>query len=234
MEIKDILKKSGRIFIVPLDHPEGKDTLKLIKKGVQNFVDEVDSLNHDGYIFHSSYYIKTPIKTNKDFFLTVGEQLEDYKLDIEKLEKLKKVKYLTIFFEVDSSLDKNAVKFYKEYVTKLKEKNYIVMGMGYPSEKWEDPDYQIVADIAKEIGCNYFKTDFSKNLVSLNLHGMKLFIAGGEFLESPKFEQFVTDVENLKIASASFGRNIFESDSPKERINLIIEEFRMPTHPKKI
>lgn len=225
MKIKEILDQSGRVFIVPLDHPKGEDTLKLNEKGIQNFVNKIDSLNHDGYIFHSYYYMKTPIKTKKDFFLTVGEQLEDYKLDIKELEKLKEVKYLTIFFEVEGNSDKKAVEFYKEYVTKLKEKNYIIMGMGYPSEKWNDPDYQIVANIAKKIGCDYFKTDFNKNLTELNLHEMKLFIAGGEFLELPKFKQFVKGVDNLKIASASFGRNIFESKSPKQRINFVIEKF---------
>jgi len=220
-----LLKKYGRIFIVPLDHPLGEDTKKLLEIGVSNFVKKIDSLNHDGYIFHSKYYKKAKIKTNKKFFLTVGEQPEGYKFPIEELDTLRGVKNLTLFFEVDDDKDKKAVEFYKNYVLELKKKGYIVMGMGYPSKNYKNPDYQKIADVALEIGCDFFKTDFFEGINKLNLHGMKLFIAGGPWMEEQEFEEFVKKVENLKSASASFGRNIFDSDNPEERINFVLEVF---------
>ncbi|MFA5173664.1 MAG: hypothetical protein WC438_00620 [Candidatus Pacearchaeota archaeon] len=225
IELKNLVNAKGRIFIVPLDHPEGEDTKKLSKIGIQNFVNKINSLGHDGYIFHSRYYIKNPIKTNKDFFLTVGEQLEDYKLNIKKIEQMKEVRNLTIFFEVDGKEDKKPIEFYKEYIKKLKERGYIIMGMGYPSKKFKNPNYQIVANIAKEIGCDFFKTDYSDDLGRLNLYGMKLFIAGGPYLEEEQFKDFSKKVEKLKIASASFGRNIFEANKPEERINFVVNLF---------
>ena len=223
--IKELIKKKKRIFIVPLDHPEGTDTKNYLKLGIQNFVNNIDNLKFDGYIFHSRYYIKNPIKTKKDFFLTVGEQPDNYKLDINILKKFPEVKNLTIFFEVDKPDDKKAVLFYKDYVKKLKENNYIVMGMGYPSKNYANLDYQIVADAAKEIRCNFFKTDLNQNINKINLHGMKLFIAGGNYIEDENFKKFVKKVRDLKIASASFGRNIFESEDPRQRINFVIENL---------
>jgi DhnA family fructose-bisphosphate aldolase class Ia len=225
MKIKGLMEKYGRVFVVPMDHPSGDDTKKLNEIGMQGFVNMVDSLGHDGYIFHSRDYVKSLVKTSKDFFLTVGEQPDDYKMSIDELGKLDGINNLTIFFEVDSEEDKAAVEFYREYVSELKDAGYVVMGMGYPSEKYGDVDYQIVADVAHEIGCDFFKTDFFNGVRNLDLHGMKLFIAGGEYLEDNDFEKFVDDVEKLKVASASFGRNIFEADNPKERINFVLEKF---------
>ena len=52
---------------------------------------------------------------------------------------------------------------------------------------------------------------------------MKLFIAGGELIpENENFEIFVKSIDNLKIASCSFGRNIFESNNYQERINNVL------------
>lgn len=223
--ISQIINNNGRVFIVPLDHPEGNDTKKLSKIGVQNFVNRIDSINFNGYIFHSRDYLNNPIKTKKDFFLTVGEQPENYKLDIEKLKKFKRIKNLTIFFEVNDINDKEAVKFYKEYVKKLKSNGYLVMGMGYPSNKYKNPNYQVIADIAYEIGCDFFKTDLHENIANLKLNGMKLFIAGGSYLDDKNFEKFINKIENLKIASASIGRNIFESDYPEDRIKMVISKL---------
>ena len=196
------------------------------KIGIQKFVDSIDKLKHEGYIFHSRYYAKNPIKTSKDFFLTVGEMPDNFKFPIEELAKLKEVKNLTIFFEVDSENDKKPVEFYKSYVTELKKKGYIVMAMGYPSQKYDHPSYQIVANIAKDIGCDYFKTDYFEEIQNLNLMGMKQFIAGGKFIEEGKFKEFARNVERLKTASASFGRNIFESNNPEKRINMIVRLFK--------
>jgi hypothetical protein len=224
--ILNLLQKKERIFIVPIDHPEGEDTKKLSKMGIQNFVNKIDSCKHDGYIFHSRDYTKNSIKTKKNFFLTVGEQPENYKLPLNELEKLKGIKNLTIFFEVDKDNDEKPVEFYKEYVKKLKDKGYIVMGMGYPSKLYNNPNYQLIADIAFRIGCDFFKTDFFIGIDKLNLQGMKIFIAGGKFMEQKQFENFVKEVEKLKIASASFGRNIFESDNFIERINFVINTFK--------
>ncbi|MEK6859796.1 MAG: hypothetical protein AABX54_03200 [Nanoarchaeota archaeon] len=223
--ISELIGKKGRIFIVPLDHPDGKDTEKLSKIGIQNFVNNIDSMNFDGYIFHSRYYIKNPIKTKKDFFLTVGEQPDNYKADIDILQNFKEIKNVTIFFEVDGVNDKKAVSFYKEYVKKLKEKGYVVMGMGYPSEKYKNPDYQIVANAAHEIGCDYFKTDLIDNMNKINLRGMKLFIAGGPYLNDDNFKKFVEKVKKIGNASVSFGRNIFESKNYQSRINLVIKKL---------
>jgi len=225
MDIKELVKK-GRVFIIPLDHPPGEDSEQLEKIGVQNFVDSINLMNHDGYIFHANYYVRKPIKTSKDFFLTVGEQPENFKLPLEEIKKLKKVKNLTIFFEVDNPQDRNAVNFYKDYVSQLKNEGYVVMGMGYPSAKFENPDYQIISNIAKEIGCDYFKTDLYEGIEHLDLKGMNLFIAGGEFLADNDFKEFVGRVVNLDIASLSFGRNIFESDKPLERINFVLNQLK--------
>jgi len=54
---------------------------------------------------------------------------------------------------------------------------------------------------------------------------MKLFIAGGNYIEDENFKKFVKKVRDLKIASASFGRNIFESENPRQRINFVIENL---------
>lgn len=98
MRIKDLLNKNGRVFIIPLDHPVESDTPKLISLGKQNFVNLISNLNHDGYIFHSREYIKNPIKTNKDFFLTVGELPDNYLCNIDDLEKVP-TKNVTIFLK---------------------------------------------------------------------------------------------------------------------------------------
>lgn len=223
MNIKDSLDKYGRIFIIPLDHPAESDTPRLISLGKQNFVDLVDNFNHDGYIFHSREYIKNPIKTNKDFFLTIGELPDNYLCDFDNLEKIP-TKNVTIFFETVNSSDIKPYEFYKDYVQELKKRDYFVMAMGYPIEKNKNlKNYSHVIDIAHKLGCDAIKTDFCDFLDELDLRGMKLFIAGGELVQKDEdFEAFVKKVENLKIASCSFGRNIFEAENYKERINTVL------------
>lgn len=225
MKFKEAFKRYNRIFIVPLDHPKGKDTKKLSEKGTQEFVDEIDELDHDGYIFSSYEYTKKPIKTKKDFFLNVGEPNDDYKLDINELKKFKEVKYLSIFFEVINNDDRKMIDFYKDYVSELRENGYIVKGMGYPEETWENPNYQKIVDTAHEIGCDYIKMDIFEGIETLNLHGMRLFIAGAEYKNDADFEEYVKAVASLNTASASLGRNIFESNNPSKRIDLVLQYF---------
>lgn len=222
MNIKELLNKKNRIFIIPLDHPEVSDTPKLISMGKQNFVDLIDNLNHDGYIFHSYEYINNPIKTKKDFFLTVGELPDNYLCKISDLEKVP-TKNVTIFFEVENSSDTKPYEFYKKYVQELKKKGYFIMAMGYPIEGNKNlENYSHVINIAHQLGCDAIKTDYSLELNKMDLKGMKLFIAGGQCLrKNNDFENFVKNVENLKTASCSFGRNVFESENFQERINFV-------------
>jgi len=221
MNIDNPLNNKGRIFIIPLDHPEIKDTPHLISIGKQNFVDLVDNLNHDGYIFHSYEYFDQPIRTNKDFFLTVGELPDNYLCDISKLETYPSIKKVTIFFETENESDQKPKEFYKEYITELKKKNYFVMAMGYPKIK-DKQNYQHIVDIAHDLKCDAIKTDFSPYLSNLKLNGLKLFIAGGNFIpDDNDFQKFVEDIEKLKTASFSIGRNIFESKNYIDRIKLV-------------
>jgi len=215
------ISNKKRIFIIPLDHPEIKDTPNLISIGKQNFVDLVDGLDHDGYIFHSYEYLDKPIRTNKDFFLTVGELPDNYLCDISKLEKYPGINKVTIFFETENESDQKPKEFYKEYVTELKKKNYFVMAMGYPKIK-NKKNYQHVIDIVHHLGCDAIKTDFSPYLESLQLNNLKLFIAGGSFIPNDDdFQKFVKNIEKLKTASLSLGRNIFESKNYINRIKLV-------------
>lgn len=110
MNIKWSLNKYGRIFIIPLDHPDENDTPKLASFGKQNFVNLVDNLDHDGYIFHSREYLKNPIKTSKDFFLTVGELPDNYLCNVSDLKKVP-TKNVTIFFEVENLSDTKPYEF---------------------------------------------------------------------------------------------------------------------------
>lgn len=222
MNIKNLLNKNNRIFIIPLDHTVESDTPRLISLGKQNFVNLIDNLNHDGYIFHSREYLINPIKTNKDFFLTVGELPDNYLCNINDLEKVPS-KNVTIFFEVEDLFDTKPYEFYKDYVKELKEKGYFVMAMGYPIEGNKNlKTYSHVINIAHQLGCDAIKTDFVNFFDKLDLKGMKLSIAGGQFIPKDEdFEIFVKNVKNLKIASCSFGRNIFESENYKKRINFV-------------
>jgi len=226
MNIKDLLNKNGRVFIIPMDHPTENDTPRLASLGKQNFVNLIDNLNHDGYIFHSREYINNPIKTNKDFFLTVGELPDNYLCNISELEKVP-TKNVTIFFEIENLSDKKPYEFYKDYVQELKKKGYFVMAMGYPVEGNKNLEsYSHVINTAYKLGCDAIKTDFVDFFDKLDLKGMKLFIAGGELVRKDiDFETYVKKVDNLKIASYSFGRNIFEAENYKKRINLIFSLF---------
>lgn len=216
------MNTDNRVFIIPLDHPVESDTPKLISIGKQNFVNLIDNLNHDGYIFHSREYVKNPIKTNKDFFLTVGELPDNYLCDISDLEKIP-TKNVTIFFEAEDLFDTKPYEFYKDYVKELKEKGYFVMAMAYPVNKNLE-NYSHVINIAYQLGCDAIKTDFVPDLNKLDLKEMKLFIAGGQFIPKDEdFRTFVKNVENLKIASCSFGRNIFETENFKERIDIVLK-----------
>lgn len=217
------MNKNGRIFIIPMDHPVESDTPKLISLGKQNFVNLIDNLNHDGYIFHSREYINNPIKTNKDFFLTVGELPDNYLCNISDLEKFPNIKNVTIFFEIEDLSDTKPYEFYKDYVQELKRKDYFVMAMGYPIEGNKNLEtYSHVINITHQLGCDAIKTDFVNFFDKLDLKGMKLFIAGGQLIPKDEdFETFVKNVKNLKIASCSFGRNIFEAEDYQKRINFV-------------
>ena len=225
LKIKEMINKNERIFLIPLDHPSGEDTKGLSKKGIQTFVDEIEYLKHNGYIFHAQTYCKHPIITKKNFFVTIGEQPENYKLNLNKV-KLLKTKYLTVFFEVKNKTDKAPIIFYKKYIKTLKQAGFIIMGMGYPEKHWKTPDYQIIANIAHQIGCDFFKTDLVDQLSTIDLHGMPLFIAGGNYLTTPAFKKFVNKTKTLKLANASFGRNIFESNDPTQRINYVLSKLK--------
>jgi len=226
VSIKDKLSKNKRIFIIPLDHPEVNDTPSLVSIGKQNFVNSVDSLNHDGYIFHSYEYLSKPIKTNKDFFLTIGELPDNYLCKISNLEKFSKIKNVTIFFETENEFDQKPYEFYKNYIKELKKRNYFIMVMAYPQIK-NNQNYQHVLDITNQLGCNAIKTDYYPNLINLNLYQLKLFIAGGKYIpNNNNFQTFVKNVEKLKIANCSFGRNIFESKNYQKRINFVASLIR--------
>ncbi len=224
MNIKELLEQKGRIFIIPIDHPMGFDTPKLQLKGKQNFINEVDNFNQDGYIFHSYDYTKNPFKTKKDFFLTVGELPDNYKLDIEKLKTFPEVKNVTIYFDVNGVKDEEPYKFYKDYVFELKKQGYFVMAMAFPSDELEEDinNYIHTIDIASRLGCDALKTHFFTGIEKLDLKGMYLFIGGGDLIvDESEFDSFIGKVGDLKIASYSFGRNIFEADNYVERINKI-------------
>lgn len=225
MNINNSLNKYGRIFIIPIDHPIENDTPQLIYLGKQNFVNSVDNLKHDGYIFHSREYLVNPTKTNKDFFLTVGELPDNYLCPLNELEKFPNIKNVTIFFETEDESDQKPFNFYKKYVKELKQKGYFVMAMAYPKIK-NDSNYQHVIDTVNQLNCDAIKTDYYPKLIDLNLGKLKLFIAGGEYISNDKdFKMFVKNVEKLKIASCSFGRNIFESKNPKQRIKFILSSL---------
>jgi hypothetical protein len=228
MKIQNKLSKNNRVFLIPLDHPKGEDTKRLNSIGVQNFVKQIDHLGQDGYIFHSRSYLDQPIVTHKEFFLTVGEEPDNYLCDIGIFEKIKKIHYLTIFFEVRSETDNTAHEFYRDYVEDLKKRGYFVMGMGFPPDNIINCSYyQHIADIARRLDCDAFKTDYFAGLEHLNLGKMKLFIGGGKYIsDNTKFRNFANQVADLKIASCSFGRNIFESDDPAKRINLVIGKLK--------
>lgn len=120
MSIADLLTEYGRIFIVPVDHPLGEDTRQLAKIGKQSFVNLIDHLNHDGYIFHARDYVKKPFRTSKDFFLTVGEKPDRYLCDLYLLEKYPHIRHLTVYFDVEDKFDNTPLEFYQDYVRKLK------------------------------------------------------------------------------------------------------------------
>ena len=222
--LSQLLQDQQRFFIVPMDHPLGEDTKQLAKIGVQNFVNKIDDLGHDGYIFHSREYFKKPMETKKDFFLTVGEAPDNYLADISQLERFPNIKNLTIFFEVKDKKDEFGYEFYKDYVKELKKRGFYVMAMGFPAA--ENCDfYQHIADIAKRLGCDALKTDLFEGIEKLDLGEMRLCIGGGQFMEEEKFDQFVKEVAALKIASCSFGRNIFEVLNYRERIKKVLQEL---------
>ena len=217
-------KDQDRFFIVPMDHPLGEDTKELAGIGVQNFVNKIEGLAHDGYILHSREYFKKPIETKKDFFLTMGEAPDNYLADISQLKQFPQIKNLTIFFEVKNDQDEFGYEFYKDYVRELKRLNYYVMAMGFPAQEVDNCDfYQHIADMAHKLGCDVLKTDLFKGIEKLELRGMKLCIGGGPYLDEEKFDQLIADVMDLKTASCSFGRNIFESLNYRERIEKVLQ-----------
>lgn len=228
MSIADLLIKYRRIFIIPIDHPLGEDSKQLAKIGKQSFVDLIDYLDHDGYIFHARDYVKKPFNTRKDFFLTVGEKPDKYLCDLKILEKYPHIKHLTIYFNVRDKFDNTPLTFYQDYVRELKKRKYFVMSMGFP-EKRPVADisiYHHIADIAKRLDCDALKTDLFDGIDKLDLKGMKLFIGGGPFIITERdFVKFINDVEKLKTASCSIGRNIFEAKNYQERIKSVLNVF---------
>lgn len=226
--MKDLLKNK-RIFIIPLDHPI-LDTPRLNAIGKQNFVNLIDHLSHDAYIFHSLDYFKNPLKTKKNFFLTAGELPDNYKADPDELAKHPEVKNITIFFDVQNSQDEKPFEFYKDYVVQLKQRGYFVMAMGFPSEDAiiDDDIYTHIINIASRLGCDAIKTDLFDEIENADLNGMYLFIGGGPYLTDQEFQQFLIQVEALKTASASFGRNIFEAENYIDRINLVKSTLSTP------
>jgi len=216
-----------RVFIIPIDHPLGSDTPHLISIGKQNFINLVDNLNHDGYIFHSYDYFKTPLKTQKKFFLTIGELPDNYKADLNQLAKFPEVKNVTIFFDIQNSQDEKPFEFYKDYVVELKKRNYFVMAMGFPSQTAiiDNDIGNHIINLAARLGCDAIKTKLFDGIENVDLKGMYLVIGGGPYLPNQEFQNLITKVESLKIANASIGRNIFEAENYLERIKFISDHI---------
>lgn len=102
------------------------------------------------------------------------------------------------------------------------------MVMGYPVTKENNnlEIYSHIVDITHQLGCDAIKTDFVDFLDKLDLKGVKLFIAGGSIIpKDDDFETFAKKIEHLKTTSYSFGRNIFEAENYKKRINFVSSLF---------
>lgn len=226
---KDLMKNSvemklmqgKRLLVLPLDHPVGEDTPVLARKGVVNMIKEVNNLSQDAYILHSRDFPQPPKGIDIPFFLTVGEQPDNYKFPLEKLYKYPNIKQVSIYFQVKDKKDVSAIEFYKDYVSRLKSKNIKVLGMGFPKNVEKCDFFQHIADLAHEIGCDYFKTALSKQLPKLELYGMPLFIGGGPYMKDKEFLKFLKEAKKISHANLSIGRNVFEHKNPSERINLI-------------
>ena len=217
--IEELLKKRKRMFIIPLDHPLS-DTLALRKITVEGFLDLVDDLEQDGYIFNYERFTKNPYNGKKSFFVTVGEYLDGLKYKVSEIKKHNQINAVTIFLEVKDSNDFLAYDFYKDYVKELKENSYFVMAMAFP-ENENNCNYQHIIDIVKKLGCDAIKTDYFEGMGSADFGNLKLFVAGGPVQNDTDFEKSVLDISKLGSASYSFGRNIFEIPNYRQRIKLI-------------
>ncbi len=225
-------------FIIPMDHPLGDDTQRLSRIGIQQFVDQIDHLEHDGYIFHARQFFSQPVDTSKEFFLTVGEKSDEYVCDISVLKNQFQTKLVTIFFELHSVDDSSVFDFYKEYVRQLKQNNFFVMAMGFPAEEVvfdgglneagvsEVDFYQAIVDTVVRLGCDAFKTDLFDGIKQLNLEGMPLFIGGGPYLNDFDFNKFINQVVTIPDVNCSFGRNIFEADNYEQRIKSVLAKLK--------
>jgi DhnA family fructose-bisphosphate aldolase class Ia len=226
MNITQALDSYGRFFIVPMDHPLGDDTAILARKGVLQLVRELDDLPHDGYIFGGKEFMANPIKTIKDYFVTVGEYTEGYKAAINEVEEKVASKKITFYFEVESPEDEAPFTFYDGYIQELKSLGFLTMAMAFPTEDAVGNCYPAIARIAHRLGADLLKSDYYPEVGKLPLNGMKLCIGGGALIADDKeFEHFTDQVESLKTASLSFGRNIHEADHYRERIEMILEKL---------
>lgn len=224
--IELLLLKGKRVVIFPIDHPIGDDTPRLAKKGIDKILEEVSGGKHDGYILHSRNFPPPKISVNRPFFLTVGEQPDNYLLSLNQLDKYDNINQVAIYFQVRNKNDRSAIDFYKNYVKELKSRGIGVLGMGFPKGKEPCDFFQHIADLAHEIDCDYFKTALSSQTKGLELYGMPLFIGGGEYLNDDRFVDFIQKCKDVPNANVSIGRNVFEDKDPVKRIRLIRQYIR--------
>jgi hypothetical protein len=225
MKINDALDKYGRFFIIPMDHPLGPDTPKLESLGVQQLINRLESFDFDGYIFHARQHFMSPYMTSKDYFVTVGEGSENYKADIEEVVLKVPTKKVTIFYEIRNPEDEYPIEFFKNYIIQLKEAGFLVMAISFPGEDAVGDVYPHIVEVAKELDVDILKTDYCDEIKKLDLGKLKLCIGGGPLIPKDDFEQLVMNVASLNKASYSFGRNIFEAENYKDRVELILRNL---------
>lgn len=221
MTIEELLRKRKRIFIIPLDHPLS-DAPSLRKTTIEGFLDLIDGLEHDGYIFNYERFTENPYKGKKSFFVTVGEYLDGVKYEVSEIKKHNQINAVSIFMQVKDENNYLAYDFFKDYVKELKENGYFVMAMAFPEDE-NNCNYQHIIDIVKKLGCDAIKTDWFEGIEDADFGSLKLFVAGGPVQNDNDFETSILDVSKLGKASYSFGRNIFEVPNYKHRIKLIAD-----------
>jgi MoaA/NifB/PqqE/SkfB family radical SAM enzyme len=220
-----LLLRGKSLFVLPVDHPLGVDTPNLLKKGLKNFINEVSNLPQDAYIIHSRDFPEPPENLDRPYFLTVGEEPDNYLFPIDQIDKYVDLQQVAIYFQIKDKYDNRAIDFYKDYIHQLKLRNIKVLGMGFPVDYVLCNYYQHIADVAHEIGCDYFKTSWSPYLNSLNFYGMTLFIGGGKYMDDQSFKTLLKECTKIKNSNVSIGRNVFEDENPSYRIFLIKEYF---------
>lgn len=232
------LKKDNYFLILAMDHAlsagpiAGINSVQNVNKWIsfseKNNIPAV-VLNYR-YIYNLDTFHKTNIVVQ-----TMGLVQHEKKINKVPLSKIEDVPLVDataisvqINFEVDNL--EEAMQDISKLVSDASKYQYPVLFM-VGNDDWKSAEeFNYAIRVCNELGADLIKihlpsdTKELKKLDTFSIHEPKLLLAGGENMEH--FEERLISAKNLGFQGVCVGRNIFQSQTPKETLKIIDKVFK--------